>query len=40
MSARSDLRLGIDVGGTHTDAAVLDAADRLVAKAKAAPPRT
>jgi N-methylhydantoinase A/oxoprolinase/acetone carboxylase beta subunit len=30
-----DLRLGIDVGGTHTDAAVLDAADRLVAKAKA-----
>jgi N-methylhydantoinase A/oxoprolinase/acetone carboxylase beta subunit len=29
-----DLRLGIDVGGTNTDAVVLDADDRLVAKAK------
>ena len=35
MAAQPDLRLGIDVGGTHTDAAVLDAQDRLVAKAKA-----
>lgn len=31
-----DLRLGIDVGGTHTDAVILDADDRLVAKTKAA----
>lgn len=30
-----DLRLGIDVGGTNTDAVVLDRDDRLVAKAKA-----
>jgi N-methylhydantoinase A/oxoprolinase/acetone carboxylase beta subunit len=30
-----DLRLGVDVGGTNTDAAVLDADDRLLAKAKA-----
>lgn len=30
------LRLGIDVGGTHTDAAVLDASEHLVAKAKVA----
>jgi N-methylhydantoinase A/oxoprolinase/acetone carboxylase beta subunit len=29
-----DLRLGIDVGGTNTDAVVLDADDRLLAKAK------
>ena len=29
-----DLRLGIDVGGTNTDAVVLDRADTLVAKAK------
>jgi N-methylhydantoinase A/oxoprolinase/acetone carboxylase beta subunit len=29
-----DLRLGIDVGGTNTDAVVLDRADALVAKAK------
>ncbi|MFN8623441.1 MAG: hydantoinase/oxoprolinase family protein [Chloroflexota bacterium] len=29
-----DLRLGIDVGGTNTDAVVLDRADRLLAKAK------
>jgi N-methylhydantoinase A/oxoprolinase/acetone carboxylase beta subunit len=35
VSRRPDLRLGIDVGGTHTDAAVLDAEDRLIAKAKA-----
>src|SRR5262245_37584578 len=31
---RTDYRLGIDVGGTNTDAVVLDSADRLVAKAK------
>ncbi|MEX2420790.1 MAG: hydantoinase/oxoprolinase N-terminal domain-containing protein, partial [Actinomycetota bacterium] len=31
-----DLRLGIDVGGTNTDAVVLDREDRLVAKAKVA----
>ena len=30
-----DLRLGVDVGGTNTDAVVLDANDRLVAKTKA-----
>ena len=29
-----DLRLGLDVGGTNTDAVVLDPADRLIAKAK------
>jgi len=29
-----DLRLGIDVGGTHTDAVVIDRDDRLIAKAK------
>ena len=29
-----DLRLGIDVGGTHTDAVVLDRADRVLAKTK------
>jgi N-methylhydantoinase A/oxoprolinase/acetone carboxylase beta subunit len=29
-----DLRLGVDVGGTNTDAVVLDANDRLIAKAK------
>jgi N-methylhydantoinase A/oxoprolinase/acetone carboxylase beta subunit len=29
-----DLRLGVDVGGTNTDAVVLDADDRLLAKAK------
>jgi len=30
-----DLRLGIDVGGTNTDAVILDRDDRLIAKAKA-----
>ncbi|WP_084965449.1 hydantoinase/oxoprolinase N-terminal domain-containing protein [Thermoactinospora rubra] len=30
----SGLRIGIDVGGTNTDAVVLDAGDRLLAKAK------
>jgi len=30
----TDLRLGIDVGGTNTDAVVIDGADRLLAKAK------
>lgn len=30
----ADLRLGVDVGGTHTDAVVLDERDALVAKAK------
>jgi N-methylhydantoinase A/oxoprolinase/acetone carboxylase beta subunit len=34
VTRRPDLRLGIDVGGTHTDAAVLDGDDRLLAKAK------
>ena len=34
MSAGADLRLGIDVGGTNTDAAVLDRQGALVAKAK------
>src|SRR5690606_7133689 len=32
--AEPDLRIGIDVGGTNTDAVVLDAADRVIAKAK------
>jgi len=31
-----DCRLGIDVGGTNTDAAILDSADRVLAKAKVA----
>jgi N-methylhydantoinase A/oxoprolinase/acetone carboxylase beta subunit len=31
---RLDLRLGIDVGGTNTDAVVLDRSDALLAKAK------
>ena len=31
-----DCRLGIDVGGTNTDAVILDAADRVLAKAKVA----
>lgn len=30
----SDLRLGVDVGGTNTDAVVIEGRDRLVAKAK------
>ncbi|MGW5160343.1 hydantoinase/oxoprolinase N-terminal domain-containing protein [Nonomuraea wenchangensis] len=30
----SDLRVGIDVGGTNTDAVVLDAGGRVIAKAK------
>lgn len=34
MSTGRDLRLGIDVGGTNTDAAVLEAEGSLVAKAK------
>ncbi|MEV0595008.1 hydantoinase/oxoprolinase family protein [Nonomuraea cavernae] len=32
--AEGALRIGIDVGGTNTDAVILDAADRVVAKAK------
>ncbi|MEV0346927.1 hydantoinase/oxoprolinase family protein [Nonomuraea sp. NPDC050680] len=32
--AEGALRVGIDVGGTNTDAVVLDASDRVVAKAK------
>jgi N-methylhydantoinase A/oxoprolinase/acetone carboxylase beta subunit len=31
---RLDLRLGVDVGGTNTDAVVLDRDDRLIARAK------
>jgi N-methylhydantoinase A/oxoprolinase/acetone carboxylase beta subunit len=34
VSANVDLRIGIDVGGTNTDAVVLDLDDRLLAKAK------
>jgi N-methylhydantoinase A/oxoprolinase/acetone carboxylase beta subunit len=30
----SDCRLGIDVGGTNTDAIIMDGADRVIAKAK------
>ena len=29
-----DFRLGVDVGGTNTDAVIMDAADRVIAKAK------
>ena len=29
-----DCRLGVDVGGTNTDAVIMDAADRVLAKAK------
>jgi N-methylhydantoinase A/oxoprolinase/acetone carboxylase beta subunit len=32
----ADCRLGIDVGGTNTDAVILDTADRVLAKAKVA----
>ena len=35
MTGGADLRLGIDVGGTHTDAVVIDRNDDLLAKAKA-----
>jgi N-methylhydantoinase A/oxoprolinase/acetone carboxylase beta subunit len=31
---RPDYRLGIDVGGTNTDAVIMDVADRVIAKAK------
>jgi N-methylhydantoinase A/oxoprolinase/acetone carboxylase beta subunit len=31
---RPDCRLGVDVGGTNTDAVIMDAADRVIAKAK------
>ena len=31
-----DLRLGVDVGGTNTDAVVVDAAGRIVAETKTA----
>ncbi len=34
MAGRLDLRMGIDVGGTNTDAVVLDREGRLLAKAK------
>jgi N-methylhydantoinase A/oxoprolinase/acetone carboxylase beta subunit len=34
MTGRQDLRIGIDVGGTNTDAVVLDATDQLLAKTK------
>ncbi len=34
MSEHLDLRLGIDVGGTNTDAVVLDRDGALIAKAK------
>lgn len=34
MTVRQDLRIGIDVGGTNTDAVILDAEDRLLAKTK------
>jgi N-methylhydantoinase A/oxoprolinase/acetone carboxylase beta subunit len=29
-----DCRLGVDVGGTNTDAVIMDADDRVIAKAK------
>jgi N-methylhydantoinase A/oxoprolinase/acetone carboxylase beta subunit len=31
---RPDCRLGLDVGGTNTDAVIMDTADRVIAKAK------
>ena len=34
MSGHQDLRIGVDVGGTNTDAVILDADDRLLAKTK------
>jgi N-methylhydantoinase A/oxoprolinase/acetone carboxylase beta subunit len=34
VSGAPDLRIGIDVGGTHTDAVLLDGADAVLAKAK------
>jgi N-methylhydantoinase A/oxoprolinase/acetone carboxylase beta subunit len=34
MPSAPDLRIGIDVGGTHTDAVLLDAAHAVMAKAK------
>ena len=34
MPASVDLRIGIDVGGTNTDAVVLDVENRLLAKFK------
>ena len=34
VGSRLELRLGIDVGGTNTDAVVLDREDRLLARAK------
>jgi N-methylhydantoinase A/oxoprolinase/acetone carboxylase beta subunit len=34
MPGAPDLRIGIDVGGTHTDAVLLNAADDVLAKAK------
>lgn len=34
MAFRLDLRLGIDVGGTHTDAVILDRENTVVAKTK------
>jgi N-methylhydantoinase A/oxoprolinase/acetone carboxylase beta subunit len=34
MPVQPDLRLGIDVGGTHTDAVIVDGDDTVLAKAK------
>src|SRR3954463_1507180 len=34
MPGGSDLRIGVDVGGTHTDAVLLNAAHHVVAKVK------
>lgn len=34
MSSKLDLRLGIDVGGTHTDAVILDTENTVMAKTK------